>query len=158
MTKFVIVIGQSASGKTTFVKEKYLSALAINENPRKYIKTCYCGNTLLLGHFNLGIRCEGTDTLSYSALPALIEYLPEVVNSFDTIVAEGDRLNNKRFFIFVKSLNIPVELIYFKCSLEDSIERRGDASISFVKTTITKSKNMYDFGVSLGFSGRIVNT
>lgn len=155
MNKVVIVIGQSASGKTTFVKENYLVGgdPVVIEAP---IKHTISDKTLLLGDYLANRRCVGTDTLSYSALPKIISLIEEKASSIELLVAEGDRINNRKFFEFIKSLNVPVDLYVFSCSLGESIKRRietGSAgSETFVKTTISKAKNMREFGRKIGFN------
>jgi len=162
MKKVIIVIGQSASGKTTFVKNNFLGDNISNISPRKFIKACVCDNVLLLGHYNIGKRCEGTDTLSYAALPKLIEYILDVFNEYEILVAEGDRVSSKKFFDFIASLGLCVDLYYFYCDISSSLKRREEngssASEKFVKTTITKSKNMLEYGKSLGFNIKEIKT
>ncbi|MDE6940956.1 MAG: hypothetical protein K2P40_08460 [Lachnospiraceae bacterium] len=63
---FYIVIGQSGSGKTTFVKTRFLTErVKIIEDIIPY---SVCENGIIaLGRYNIGKRTEGTDTLSYNA-------------------------------------------------------------------------------------------
>jgi predicted kinase len=156
MKKIILVIGGSATGKTTFIKKEYLTLEHKNIEPKKLIKCCVNESTILLGHYNIDKRCEGTDTLSYAALPKLIEYLPTIINKYDLLVAEGDRINNKKFFDLIKSFNIPVEVYYFTTSLQNSLQRRvasgSNSSRDFVRTTITKSVNMLKYATFLGFT------
>lgn len=162
MKQVIIVMGQSASGKTTFVKNTFIDGEVQNIKPRKYVKACVCNNKILLGHYNIGKRCEGTDTLSYSSLPHIINFILDVFNEYDILIAEGDRVNSERFYNFIQSLRIPVKVYYLTCSLEESLKRRvktgSEASEKFVKTTITKSKNMAEYCKSLGFDVTLINT
>ena len=156
MNKIIIIIGQSASGKTTFVKKNYLGEDYENINPQKLIKCCVSGSTLLLGHYNLDKRCEGTDTLSNAALPILIDYIPTILDKYDILVAEGDMITSRKFFDLLEEFHIPVELYYFSTSIENSMKRREEtgskASKQFIQATRTKSHVMYRYGEMLGFT------
>ena len=153
MLKIIIIIGQSASGKSTFVKKKFLKKTA--ELIEKPFAHTIDGGICLLGNYISDRRCVGTDMLSMSVLPKLIEFIKENKKKYDVIIAEGDRINNKRFFSFIHSLDIKVQLYAFSCSLKESIKRRQESgsnpSETFVKSTITKTKNMKLFGKELGF-------
>jgi predicted kinase len=159
MKKIVIVIGQSASGKTTFVKKNFLGGDYKNLNPQKLIKCCVSGSTILLGHYNLDKRCEGTDTLSNAALPVLIEWIPTVLDKYEVLIAEGDLITSRKFFDLMEVLKeeygVSIELYYFSTTIQNSIKRREEtgskSSKKFVKTTQSKSHKMYLYGEMLGF-------
>jgi len=156
MKKIIIVIGQSASGKTTFVRNNFIGKEYKNIHPTKNIYGCVSGKNFLFGHYNIGKRCEGTDTMSYSALPYIINYILKIINEYSNIILEGDRINSKKFFDFIASLGTVVDVYYFKTSIENSIRRRieagSKASLTFIKTTITKSENMKQYAEKLGFN------
>jgi len=147
--KIILVVGQSASGKTTWVKNNFIKENYENKKPQKYIKICQSGNNILFGHYNINKRCEGTDTLSYAALPIIKEYIKKIIDSCENIILEGDRITSKQFLDFLETLNIEIEVHYFITSLENSIKRREEsnskASENFVKTTITKTKNFSEY-------------
>jgi len=154
LNKIILIIGPSASGKSTYVINNYLKLDAIvKEKPFKYT---ICNNICLLGDYLVNKRCIGTDTLSMAVLPKLIEFIKENKDKYDILIAEGDRISNRKFFEFISSLNIPVDLYVFNCSLEESIKRRQDSgsnsSETFVKTTITKTNNMKQLGKRLKFN------
>ena len=157
MRKMTVVIGQSASGKTTFITETFLAdeVLALKTKPFKHTEIVR-NNVCLLGDYTTGVRCLGTDTLSMSVLPQLIEFLQENHSRYRHVIADGDRITNARFFNFIASLKIPVDLYVFSCSLAESVRRReatGSAgSEQFVKTTQTKAVNMRALGKRLGFN------
>jgi len=148
-----IVIGQAGSGKTTFVKNKFITPdcnYHLFDIPIKYTS---CKDILLLGDYVSNKRCLGTDTLAYNALPKIIEFIKE--NKEHHIIAEGDRINNKRFFEEISKLKIPVEVYVLSCSLEESIKRlRKEGSKikeSYVKRTMTKTKNNKELCKKLNF-------
>lgn len=155
---FYIVIGQSGSGKTTFVKTKFLTdRVKIVEDIIPY---SVCDNGIIaLGCYGIGKRTEGTDTLSYNAKNKIKKQLKKLKGN--DIVIEGDRINNKDIFEFIASLRVSVKLYLISCSLKTSMERLRTAgstiTLSFVKTTKTKSKRMF-LEYSQRFNGEIIIT
>lgn len=146
-----VVIGQSASGKTTFVKKKFLKdGMKFEAKP---IKHTYDSKTCLIGDYTKDDRCLGTDTLPYNSLPKIIDFVRLSHKKFSDIVLEGDRINNRRFFTFLAMLP-DVTVYYLSCSLPTSMKRlrAADSKISerFVKSTITKSRNMFLFAKERG--------
>lgn len=155
-----IVIGQSASGKTTYVTKNFITEEL--QRLDKPFKHTISGKNLLLGHYGLERRCCGTDTMSMSILPFLIEHFKEVLNKSENIIGEGDRINNQKFFDYIKNLNIPVKVILFECSIEESLKRLKEAGSTigetFVKTTKTKAKRMLNYARKLKFETEVINT
>jgi predicted kinase len=154
MNKVIIVIGQSASGKTTFVRRTFCKeSMELREKPFKHTIS---QNNCLIGDYVSNKRCSGADLLSMTIQPEIIKFLKDNINNFDTIIMEGDRINQKRIFDVIAELKVPVDLYYFYCSLGDSCKRRketdSDESEIFVKTTITKSNNMRIYAKQLGFN------
>lgn len=153
-----IVIGQSGAGKTTFVKERFIKEpLTIIEDEIPYT---LCSNGIhAFGRYGIGKRTEGTDTLSYSAKNKIKKQLTKLKGK--DILLEGDRINHKEMFDFISTLGEDVKLYIVTCSLRTSIERLRKAgskiTLSFVKTTKTKSKNMY-LRYASRFNGEIINT
>lgn len=153
-----IVIGQSGAGKTTFVKDKFLKEpfeLVSDE-----IAYTVCANGIYaLGKYGIDKRTEGTDTLAYNSKEKIKKQIEKLKTK--DIVLEGDRINNKEIFDFIKSLGVDVKLYLITCSLKTSMERLRKAgstiSVPFVKTTKTKSKNMY-LNYANKFNGEIINT
>jgi len=158
--KIVIVIGQSASGKSTYVKQYYFKeGSRLEYEP---IKHTICGAICLLGDYLEDRRCVGTDTLSYSIIDTLIQFVKDSKDRFEFIVAEGDRINNKKFFDAVKEMDVPVEVYVFSCSLNESMQRLRDQESTigetFVKTTKSKASNMKQYAKRLGFTVHEINT
>lgn len=160
LSKIIIVIGQSASGKSTYVKNNFIKEPpALIETPLKHTVS---GTTMLLGDYLVNRRCVGTDTLSYNVLDKIIELVKDGVGKYEVIVAEGDRINNSKFFEEVSKLMIPTTLYVFSCSVEESMKRLSKEGSSikepFVKTTKTKSNSMKLLGKRLGFNVITINT
>jgi len=137
-----IIIGQSGAGKTTYVKERWLKEpFEAKEDIVSYVVS---GNVALIGKYGIGIRTEGTDTLSYNSAGKILSQIKRLYPSYD-IVIEGDRINSERVFKSLSKLDCKLYLV--TTSLKNSMERlrAGGSSItpSFVKATKTKSANRF---------------
>lgn len=154
-----IIIGQSGSGKTTFVKNRFLDGeTSVVEDEIPYT---VCGNIAALGRYNIGKRTEGTDTLSYNSQEKIKRLLPRLIKGGYDIVVEGDRINTPDMFEYIKGLEQEVKLYLVKCSVLTSIERLRAAgsniTITFVKATKTKARKNFQRYAKL-FNGEIINT
>lgn len=156
-----VIIGQSGAGKTTFCKKQFLTEPyeSVSDYPVACTKS---GNIIALGKYGIGIRTEGTDTLSYNALPKIIQTvkmltLKENVN----ILLEGDRINNDKMFLFLATLKVPVKLYLVSCKIATSMKRLRESgskiSEKFVKTTRTKALNRFMKWGTL-FNGEVIYT
>ena len=70
---FYVIIGQSGSGKTTFVRENFIKAEP--EVFEDIIPLTRSGDFVLLGKYGIDKRTEGTDTLPYNAAPKIQQQL-----------------------------------------------------------------------------------
>jgi len=157
----IIVIGQAGSGKTTYVKKNF-----INQDYSIISDIVPCtvsGKNLLIGKYNIGIRTEGTDCLPYNSIDKILLQVKKSVHDpeIENVVAEGDRINNERFFRFCILNGFDCKMYFLYCSLETSMRRlRGSGSkisLQFVKATKTKSLNNYlRYGSHL--NGEAINT
>lgn len=139
-----IVIGQSGCGKTSYVRKRFLQGGGVpKKGPVPYT---LAGNAALIGLYGLGIRTEGTDTLSYTALPQILQLIDELYPSHH-IVAEGDRINTPKFFEHIIGNRYKGKLILLHCDVGTSIRRlqKSGSKISeaWVKSTKTKSANNF---------------
>jgi len=138
-----IVIGQSGSGKTTFVKERFITGDTVIIND--IVPCTVCKDIILIGKYNVGLRTEGTDCLPYNYLGKIEQQIEKLGKR--TIVVEGDRINNSKFFEFLINKGIEGKLYLLVCPVEVSIKRlRGAGSKiteKFVRTTRTKSINNF---------------
>ncbi len=136
-----VIIGQAGAGKTTYVKNKYL------KNPvliKDIIKVTKCDDNYLLGDYTINSRTLGTDTIPYNELNKIIKYIGD--NPDKNIIAEGDRINNDKFFQFLLTLQRPIKLFLFICPLKVSKNRLKEVScikLPFIKATRTKSVRNY---------------
>lgn len=139
-----IVIGQSGSGKTTFVKQRWLAGNSqIVEDEVPYT---VCDGRALIGKYNVGLRTEGTDTLPYDALPRILKQIDRLYPHMD-IVLEGDRINNRRLFEHILRRGYAAKLFLLRCSIVTSVKRLRAAGSKitpkFVKATRTKSEHNF---------------
>lgn len=140
-----IIIGQSGSGKTTFVRKRFLTGeLSIVEDIVPYTTN---GEYCAIGKYGIGIRTEGTDTLSYDAGEKIRRQIRKLQDEGKNVVIEGDRINNRATFATIALMNVPAKLFLVVCSLETSLQRLRAAGSkitpTFVKATKTRSRNNF---------------
>ncbi len=156
-----VIIGQSGAGKTTFCKTRFLKAPF--EPVDGYPVACTrSGDIYAIGKYGIGIRTEGTDTLSYNALPKIIQTVKDLIrDGHRDILMEGDRINNDKMFLTLATSGLPVRLFLVRCAVQTSLSRlrKGGSKITetFVKTTRTKAMNRFmKWGKT--FHGEVIET
>lgn len=144
MKRFLYVIGAPGSGKTTLV-EKCLAGIPFTYEPKPFAVRYYPsfpGNGCQLGSARKDFG--GTDTLSMSVQPLVIEWLKCGFTNY--IVAEGDRLGNDKFFstvladgweLTVVCLNTPPGLTLQRCQ-----QRGSDQNLQWMEGRRTKVEKL----------------
>ena len=142
--KIIVVIGASGSGKTTYIENEIIKNRPISDYIIDNIPVSIVDDILLFGKYNVDKRCKGCDTLSMSIIDKLILTLEELIDDkkYNTIVIDGDRINNNKMLEFLKHYKRFVEVIYINTPLDIIFSRLPECNKTFVKTTYTKSKNM----------------
>lgn len=137
----VAIIGQSGSGKTHYAIENYFKEdMELYNEGIKYTSN---KEICMIGDYIIDRRCKGTDTLSFNALPKIIEFIEKNKRDYEVIVVEGDRINNKRFFDFLMGCGELYKVYYIKADTATTLERIGAEEYTpFLKSTKTKSVGM----------------
>ncbi len=155
---FYIVIGQSGAGKTTYVREHFLEEPYTVEKGEIYY-TKSANGIYALGKYGTGNRTDGTDTLSYSAKEAIKRQLKIFADRNVDVVLEGDRINNREIMEYISRLGVKAKMYLVVCGLGTSMRRLRAAGSkitpTFVKTTRTKSKNIF-LEYATRFDGEVV--
>ena len=152
-----IFIGQSGAGKTTAAKKLLPPPYNLKKDLTYYTEAS--NGNVGIGKYGIGIRTEGTDTLSYNAQ----ELIRQQIKALDgrNIILEGDRITNQKTFDFIAKSGYKAKLYLVRCPIKTSIERLRAAGSKitegFVKATRTKSERLF-FNYERIFDGEIIDT
>jgi ribose 1,5-bisphosphokinase PhnN len=137
MKQVVYVIGYPGSGKTSAMRAAVCGLTSrIEETPFKH--TVYDNGTIEMG-------CKrddfgGTDVLSFSVQPKVIQWLGEGLN--EMVVGEGDRLANDSFFSAVQELGYGLHIVHIKVgeltALRRIKQRGSEFNPAWVRGRMTK--------------------
>lgn len=134
------LFGYPASGKSTAVAAALKDVPIISEETNPFKFTQYANG------YQIGAKRErksGTDALSYSVQPQVLEFMEQNPAS---VIAEGDRLANTAFFrkliyagwsVDLILLDVPVEIAQKRC-----FQRRSSQSYSWFSGRVTKTQNL----------------
>ncbi len=141
--KIVLVLGASGSGKTTYIENEIIKNRTIIDDSVFNIPVSIVEDVLLFGKYNVDKRCKGCDTLSMAIIDKLIVALKYLIveKKFNTLVVDGDRVNNSKMFNFLSQYKDIVEVVYIKTPLQTIYKRLPECNKTFVKTTDTKTIN-----------------
>ena len=154
--KIIAVYGSSGSGKTTYIQNSIINGTPLTET--KYAGVDVSVNEtrklLLFGKYNNDDRCKGCDKLSMSVIDPLISSLYEIIKEqkFQTIVMDGDRVNNEKMFQFLSNYKPIVEIVFIDTPLAIIYQRLPNCNKQFVKTTFTKTQRTIAKCNALGFT------
>jgi len=145
--KMIYVIGMPGTGKSTIMKNLMLDIGGWeNDKPIDLLDTHISNDIRVLGKYSEGEVFCGTDRLSMAVAPKAIEWLS--TNPNETIIGEGDRLNNKAFFEKAKELG---ELYLIRLTVSDKErerryeERGSNQTDKFIQTVKTKCNNIVEY-------------
>lgn len=146
-----IYIGPSGAGKTTLVRKVWLDGeLARKVEPIPFTES-RGGRVALLGHYGVGKRCEGTDTLSMAIGPKLRAALPWFCSHYEEVVMEGDRVTNAETIRTAIGQKQPTTLYLVTAPLQICAQRLVAAGskikLPFLKGRRTKSHRLFHEGV-----------
>ena len=150
--KLKVYLGTSGAGKTTLIEKTY-DLTDMKDVTIRNMRCCSGGHNLFLGWYKIAARCRGCDTLSMTIIDELIKFLDKQIkdNVFETIVMDGDRVNNMKMLLFLEQHKDKVEIIFVNTSLDTIYKRRPDCNKVFVQTTQTKTHNMISEYKKRGF-------
>ena len=148
MKTLIAVIGAPGTGKTTLMKE-WMSRWDWEYRRDGQLDHYVSGDLILLGVYPEGETFGGTDKLSMSIAPQVVEFLDK--NQDKVVVFEGDRLNSKKFFntVIDKGWNLRiVALNVSDAERERRYEERGsDQDPTWLQGRISKVENVIaEFG------------
>lgn len=110
--KLIALIGGPATGKST-VMRTLIKTLGIG-TPCKHLKLQFTvhKNVAVLGHYKRGDNFPGTDRLPMNVQPDAINFLARADwFNVNTVIFEGDRLANMKFFEDAKTIGYDVSIV-----------------------------------------------
>ena len=143
--RVIYLIGLPGCGKSTVMK-KFMETVGGEwkaDRPVDLLDSHVSGNVRVLGKYEEGEVFSGTDRLSMAVSPKAIEFLSTKPD--ETIVGEGDGLNNAGFF---EAAGDDLVIIHLTVSDEERErrykERGSDQSDKFIQTVRTKCANILE--------------
>lgn len=160
--KIIVVLGASGSGKTTYIEKNIIAGAPLFDETCQTIPVSvnHARKLMLFGKYNIDNRCKGCDTLSMSIINDLLVTLEYILHEgkWDTIVMDGDRINNEKMLNFLSSRTSDVEVVYVDTPLDIIFKRLPKCNQQFVKTTHTKTRNNIKKMLKMGFNIRHIKT
>ena len=147
--------GEPATGKSAAM-QAYITHLRAREDP-KLVHFQTCVTTVfeqhqlgILGRYTPGERFPGTDRLSMSVQPHALAYLTWLHTSrtpqVRTVVFEGDRLFNLKFFSALRAAGIPYQVLGLQATEATKARRHrlrhDDQREVFLRSRATKVGNV----------------
>src|SRR5215472_5663357 len=126
MPNLLYIVGIPGAGKSTLLTATLKGFLGIRLGaPVQH--SYYPGkSTIQLGDTR-GIF-SGTDTLAMDAQPAVLRWLTSPEFAYTTVIGEGDRLGNDKFFTALKDAGWNVSVVLLSVSEETAQRRRAARS------------------------------
>jgi hypothetical protein len=146
MRKIVAVAGRPGTGKTSLFREFLRGSQWEAVEPKKSLHALYNKSLdiYVLGKYDPSETFAGTDRLGMNIQPTAEEFVRETKSS---ILFEGDRLTNAKFYDFLLSLPDTEVSIVVLTAAEDTLKKRysdrgSDQSETFLKGRDTKISNI----------------
>lgn len=145
MKTVIGIIGAPGTGKTTLMKQ-WMERWDWEYHRTGQLDHYVSGDLIVLGVYPEGETFGGTDKLSMSIAPQVVEFLDN--NEDKVILFEGDRLNSKKFFqeVLDKGWNLRiVALDVPKEERERRYEERGsEQDPTWLQGRISKVENVIE--------------
>jgi GTPase SAR1 family protein len=149
MKTVIAIIGAPGTGKTTLMKEWMGHWDDWEHNRVGQLDHYVSGDLIVLGVYPEGEVFGGTDKLSMSISPQVVEFLDN--NEDKIIIFEGDRLNSKSFFRTVLEKGWNLKIVALDTSQEERErrykERGSNQDPTWLQGRISKVENVVkEFG------------
>tara|TARA_R110002020_G_scaffold329319_1_gene545154 strand:- start:414 stop:1019 length:606 start_codon:yes stop_codon:yes gene_type:complete len=152
MFKLNLIGGEPCSGKSTIVKYiKEFKKVEIEFKYKKIVRGYHSkdNNYCIIGVYEGGIF-DGTDRLSMSVQPVLIEWIKENKENYKNVYLEGDRVFKSSFIDSCKQILGEINIIIIKTTEENKKERhklrednQSDKWLKAKKTSVYNIENKY---------------
>jgi shikimate kinase len=141
--KVVYMIGLPGCGKSTVMKEFMKEYDWTADRPVDLLDSHISDNIRVLGKYEEGQTFSGTDRLSMAVSPQAVKYVE--TRPDETLLGEGDRLNNKGFFNACGDDLTILHLTVSDTERQRRYKERGsDQSEKFIQTVRTKVGNIVE--------------
>ena len=161
-----LIVGGSCSGKTSFVKNKFISndygimkkdILPYFETEKRIFIGIYDGKKGANG------RTDGTDRINRHDIPKFAEQIIKFYkeNPRKDIILEGDKIVSRPLWNKLIENNIECKVYLIECSIEKSLERNKKNNSTNKEKTLkactTRAKNIF-YEYKDIFNGEIINS
>ena len=163
MNTLFIVIGNSCSGKSSFVKNSFLNC--DYQEKKEILNICETDETIVLGKYNTGKRRRGTDTIARQNIKFMYDQIEKSIKIKDVVI-EGTRCINRplmnKLIELKKEIDFNIKLIYIYCDTEiifkrnlDCIENDSNIPFKHFNTIRKMCDNFYNEYCDI-FDGEII--
>jgi hypothetical protein len=145
MKTIIAIIGAPGTGKSTLMKE-WMQNWEWEHRRDGQLDHYVSGDLIVLGVYPEEETFGGTDKLSMSIAPQVVEFLDN--NEDKIILFEGDRLNSKKFFRTVLDKGWNLKIVPLDVSTEERerryAERGSDQDPTWLQGRISKVENVVE--------------
>lgn len=145
MKTIIGIIGAPGTGKSTLMKE-WMTRWDWEYRREGQLDHYVSGDLIVLGIYPEGETFGGTDKLSMSIAPQVVEFLDN--NQDKIIIFEGDRLNSKKFFHTVLEKDWKLHIVALEVSKQERerryAERGSNQDPTWLQGRISKVENVVE--------------
>lgn len=145
MKTLIAIIGAPGTGKSTLMKE-WMSRWDWSYDRDGLVDHYVSGDLIVLGKYEDGEVFGGTDKLSMSVAPEVVEFLDKHQESI--VLFEGDRLTSKKFFNTVLEKGWNLRIVALDVPKEERerryAERGSNQDPTWLQGRISKVENIVE--------------
>lgn len=145
MKTLIAIIGAPGTGKSTLMKE-WMSRWEWEYDRDGLVDHYVSGDLIVLGKYEDGEVFGGTDKLSMSVAPEVVEFLDKHQESI--VLFEGDRLTSKKFFNTVLEKGWNLRIVALDVPKEERerryAERGSNQDPTWLQGRISKVENIVE--------------